>query len=418
MMKISATSYHRYCPLALWITSGSFQAAILTRHTASALLSRPEHRHQTRLQRGFGSFTSSVEGITSIDSTRSKLFRKESHHNGFTRRERRLSSTKWMSTTSDDDMTTPNQAQQLRVALCQFQVTEDKSLNLQTCSSYIDQAVSSSTSKVDLVVLPEIWNSPYATAAFSEYAEPVPTVRIDDEKDILITKEDSPSVNLLQQKAIQHQIYLVGGSIPEVDQDNQLYNTCIVVNPQGQIIAKHRKVHLFDINVPNGITFRESDTLSSGSQITSFATPWCNIGVGICYDIRFPEYAMLLGQTCQILIYPGAFNLVTGPAHWELLQRARAVDTQCYVLTASPARRVAVVDTDSTQHNNSSKYPPYSAWGHSTVVAPWGDIIATADEKESIVVADIDLTKVTAMRQSIPVQNQKRTDIYTLERKD
>jgi omega-amidase len=410
-MKISSNSYHRYCPLALWITSNSFQA-ISTHHTVSAFSQSQHHQHQRVQHRNFGSTAPS-----SSADIRSNFVLQESYRSIFTRRERILSSTKSMSTTSDDDnMTTPEQENHLRVALCQFLVTEDKSLNLQTCSSYIDQAVSSSTSsKVDLVVLPEIWNSPYATAAFSEYAEPVPNVAVDDEANVIFSPDDSPSVTLLQQKAIQHQIYLVGGSIPEVDHDNQLYNTCIVVNPQGQIIAKHRKVHLFDINVPNGITFRESDTLSSGTQITSFATPWCNIGIGICYDIRFSEYAMLLGQTCQILIYPGAFNLVTGPAHWELLQRARAVDTQCYVLTASPARRVATVDTDVVENN--SKYPPYSAWGHSTVVAPWGDIIATTDEKESIVVADIDLTKVTTMRQSIPVQNQKRTDIYTLEKK-
>ena len=417
MMKITSKSYHRYCPLALWITSNNFPAILSTHPTVSAL----HFSHPPPQQRNFGSTTPLLEGLSYSSPLRSEVFHQESYHSRFTRRERRYSSSKWMSTTSDDAMATQEHAQQLRVALCQFQVTEDKTVNLQTCSSFIDKAVSSSatttTSKIDLVVLPEIWNSPYATAAFSEYAEPVPNVVDDDGKSAIFTKEDSPSVHLLKQKAIQHQIYIVGGSIPEVDHDNQLYNTCIVVNPQGQIIAKHRKVHLFDINVPNGITFRESDTLSSGSQITSFTTPWCNIGVGICYDIRFPEYAMLLGQTCQILIYPGAFNLVTGPAHWELLQRARAVDTQCYVLTASPARSVVTAD-DNTRPKSSNKYPPYSAWGHSTVVAPWGDIIATTDEKESIVVADIDLTKVSSMRQSIPVRNQKRTDLYTLEKKD
>lgn len=405
MMKISSTSYHRYCPLALWITSNSFQAISTTHHTASAL----SH------QRYFASttcFTSLLEGISSIDSRRSKLIQ-DSYRSGCFGDKRRSLSIKSMSTSADNDTKT-QKLEQLRVALCQFHVTEEKSLNLETCKSYIDQAVSSSSPKVDLIVLPEIWNSPYATAAFAEYAEPVPIVEIDKETNVMATKENSPSVHLLQQKAIQHQIYIVGGSIPEVDHDNQLYNTCIVVNPQGQIIAKHRKVHLFDINVPNGITFRESDTLSSGSQITSFTTPWCNIGIGICYDIRFPEYAMLLGQTCQVLIYPGAFNLITGPAHWELLQRARAVDTQSYVLTASPARSVAVDTSDDSTTSN--KYPPYSAWGHSTVVAPWGDIIATTDEKESIVLADIDLTKVESMRQSIPVRNQKRTDLYTLEK--
>ncbi len=398
MMRISSKAlYHRYCPFALWITSNSVPfASTHHHHTVSALLpSQPQQRSFARR-------------------------RPDLSRGGFTGRERTFaSSIKWMSTSNDNGTTDQTQElPPLRVALCQFHVTEDKSLNLHTCSSYIDRAVSSSN--VALVVLPEIWNSPYATAAFADYAEPVPHVldHNDEETNEMITQEHSPSVYLLQQKAIQHQVYIVGGSIPEVDHDNRLYNTCIVFNPKGEIIAKHRKVHLFDISVPNGITFRESDTLSPGSQITSFTTPWCNIGIGICYDIRFPEYAMLLGKTCQVLIYPGAFNLVTGPAHWELLQRARAVDTQCYVLTASPARSLdADNNNDGVASSAEPKYPPYRAWGHSTAIAPWGDIIATTDEKESIVVADIDLTKVTTMRQSIPVQDQKRTDLYELESK-
>jgi omega-amidase len=319
-----------------------------------------------------------------------------------------------MSSASTNDSTDVSDAsrdrnKQLRVALCQFHVTEDKQVNLQTCARYIDQAMQMNNAeekKVDLIVLPEIWNSPYATSAFADYAEPLPDLETADP-----VWTNAPSASLLQQKAMEHEIWIVGGSIPERDaaNDNKLYNTCLVFNPKGQLVAKHRKVHLFDINVPGGITFFESDTLSSGSQVTSFPTPWCNIGIGICYDIRFPEYALLLAKTCQMLIYPGAFNLVTGPAHWELLQRGRAVDTQCYVLTASPARTVA---TDE----NKGRYPPYTAWGHSTVVAPWGDVIATTDENESIVVADIDLTKVDAMRQSIPVRNQRRTDLYTLDK--
>jgi omega-amidase len=110
---------------------------------------------------------------------------------------------------------------------------------------------------------------------------------------------------------------------------------------------------------------------------------------------------------CNILIFPGAFNLTTGPAHWELLQRARAVDSQCFVLTASPAR---VVSSPS-----SSLYPPYTAWGHSTAVSPWGEVLATSDEHEALVMCDLDLEKVASMRQSIPTAVQKRNDMYRLE---
>jgi omega-amidase len=286
---------------------------------------------------------------------------------------------------------------------------EDKATNLSTCRRYITIAAEAGA---QLIVLPEIWNSPYAAAAFPEYAESL--------------NYDSPSTNLLMKQAIQHQVWIVGGSIPEIDKDNdnKIYNTCPILNPKGEIVAKHRKAHLFDVNVPNGIRFFESETLSAGSAVTSFMSPWGRIGIGICYDIRFPEYALALRQLgCNILIYPGAFNLTTGPAHWELLQRARAVDTQCFVLTASPARSPTDAGTCAADKSSSSssspssgkrKYPPYSAWGHSTAVSPWGEILATRDETEGIVLADLDLQKVDEMRQAIPTGQQKRTDLYHL----
>ncbi|KAL3909630.1 MAG: hypothetical protein SGARI_002507, partial [Bacillariaceae sp.] len=178
----------------------------------------------------------------------------------------------------------------------------------------------------------------------------------------------------------------------------------------GTIVAKHRKVHLFDIDVPGGITFFESETLSPGSTVSHFATSFGEIGVGVCYDIRFAEYAMLLRQkhNCVVLVYPGAFNMTTGPAHWQLLQQARAIDNQCFVVTASPAR------TETA--DESSKYPHYTAWGHSTVVSPWGDIVATTDEKEGIVIADLDLARLQEVRSGIPIANQRRTDLYTLDK--
>ena len=184
-----------------------------------------------------------------------------------------------------------------------------------------------------------------------------------------------------------------------------------MLNPSGEVVAKHRKVHLFDIDVPGGITFFESETLSPGSTVSHFETPFGEIGVGICYDIRFAEYAMLLRQkyNCLVLIYPGAFNMTTGPAHWELLQKARAIDNQCFVVTASPAR------SEQADVDNVKKYPHYTAWGHSTVISPWGDIVATTDEKEGVVVADLDLDRLAEVRNGIPIGNQRRTDLYSLQ---
>lgn len=199
----------------------------------------------------------------------------------------------------------------------------------------------------------------------------------------------------------QQSIYLIGGSIPEIDKiSGNIYNTSIVFDPQGQIIAKHRKVHLFDINVPGKINFRESDTLTAGSKVTTFETPWCTMGLGICYDMRFPEYAAcLIDRGSQVIVYPGAFNTVTGPLHWEVIQRGRAVDTQCFIASVSPARNPEA---------------SYQAWGHSTVTSPWGEVLATTGHDEDVLVVDIDLTQVKAVRTSIPVLNQKRTDVYSV----
>ncbi len=328
----------------------------------------------------------------------------------------------------------------VRVGLCQFEVSSTKDVNHQRVTDYVTR---SAQQGVQLVVLPEIWNGPYATAAFGEYAEVLPEIG-----DGIDTPHASPSARLLQTLAVEHRLWIVGGSISErVDRhdDNDestantpskpttphLYNTCLVMNPQGTIVAKHRKVHLFDINVPGGICFQESATLSPGQTLSWFDSPYGRIGVGICYDIRFPEYALALARMTNtandyddvdnaplhhhrltMLIYPGAFNLTTGPAHWELLQRARALDNQCYCLTASPAR-VTAEAAAATSTTSPSPYPHYTAWGHSTVVGPWGDVLATCDEGPALVVADVDLTRVPQIRQQIPILQQKRYDLYT-----
>jgi len=302
----------------------------------------------------------------------------------------------------------PNEAtENTRVALLQFKVTEDKLHNHATASSYLLKAHEKGAS---LAVLPEIWNSPYATTAFAEYAESLPDVDYQYTADCSII-QDSPSVKLLFDAATKYKMYIIGGSIPEL-RDGQIYNTCLCISPFGKLIGKHRKVHLFDIDVPGGIRFMESDTLAPGNTLTAFSAgeSFGNVGVGICYDIRFPEYALLLNKRykCNLIVYPGAFNMTTGPAHWELLQKARAVDNQCFVLTASPAR------TEEPKEGEEGKYKHYTAWGHSTVINPWGEVVGTCGSEEDIVLVDLDLGDVSKMRQGIPTANQKRDDVYQL----
>jgi len=280
----------------------------------------------------------------------------------------------------------------LKLALCQIRVGADKEANIATARKAVEDAAEAGAS---LVSLPECWNSPYDTLCFPKYAEPVP------EPGQAVDAGASPSVAMLVDVARQCGVYLIGGSVPEKD-DNGVYNTCVVVGPDGQLLAKHRKVHLFDINVPGKISFKESDTLTGGDKPTVIDTPWGKVGVGICYDIRFPELSGLMRQAgCRLLVFPGAFNLVTGPAHWELLARARAVDNQVYVALASPAR--------------SSSPEGYQAWGHSSVVSPWGDVLATCDHLPTRVEATLDMDKVDEVRRNIPVSMQKRNDIYELK---
>ena len=193
--------------------------------------------------------------------------------------------------------------------------------------------------------------------------------------------------------------YIIGGSIPEKE-NNKLFNTCCVYGPDGELIAKYRKTHLFDINIPGKIQFKESDTLTAGDKLTVVDTIYGKIGLGICYDMRFAEMAMIYANRgAKMIIYPGAFNMVTGPAHWELLQKGRAVDNQLYVATCSPAR-----------DENAS----YTAWGHSTVVGPFAEIVATTEHKADIVYADIDFQQVEDRRANIPVRTQKRRDLYDI----
>lgn len=240
------------------------------------------------------------------------------------------------------------------VGLLQFHVSPTKSVNLSRLPTLISTFLQSNPTTT-LLVLPEIWNSPYAVDAFRDNAEPCPTPNPTSPTSPSIDPTTSPSVHLLQSLAVKHSVHICGGSIPEITTSGDIHNTALVFDPSGACIARHRKVHLFDIDIPNGVTFKESDTLTAGdSLLTTFNHPTLGVvGLGICYDIRFPELFLLHASTpspipttpsgLDLFILPGAFNMSTGPKHWELLQRARAVDTQCYVVSASPARSNAVM---------------------------------------------------------------------------
>ena len=280
-------------------------------------------------------------------------------------------------------------AQNLKIALIQLIAGADKAANLAKVAKYIDSAVTESKiGKLDVVMLPECFNSPYAVDKFREYAENIP---------------NGETTTFLAGLAKKYGVFIVGGSIPEKDSSgDKIFNTSLTFNPAGEIIALHRKAHLFDIDIPNGITFKESVTLSAGDKATVFKLgEFGNVGLGICYDIRFPELALgasRLPHNAFAMFYPGAFNTTTGPLHWHLLARARAVDNEVFTVLCSPARDVGGSG--------------YQAYGHSLVVDPSGRIVAEAGEGEEILYAELDKELLPAARSGIPVHYQRRFDIY------
>ncbi|RKP34887.1 carbon-nitrogen hydrolase [Dimargaris cristalligena] len=276
----------------------------------------------------------------------------------------------------------------LNIALVQMKVTANKATNLQVAR---EKVLAAGQNGADVVVLPECFNSPYGVQHFEQYAEPIEGTA------------PGESIRALSAMAKDAQVYLVGGTIPEVPQ-RQLYNTCPIFNRAGHLLATHRKVHLFDIDVPGKMTFRESSVLHAGNHLTQFTTEWGPIGVGICYDLRFPEMAMIAARRgCIAMIYPAAFNITTGPVFFELLQRARAVDNLFFVATCSPAR------ADPEAIRNEGVYP---AWGHSSVVGPVGEVIATCDHEDTTVVAQLDLDRLDEARRFYPIYQQRRFDLY------
>lgn len=268
----------------------------------------------------------------------------------------------------------------VNIAVIQSKVYNDKSKNLENAKTIISNICKNN--KVDIVILPEMFTTPYKTSKFPIYAE----------------NEYGPSFKTLSQIANENNIYLVSGSIPEKNENKKIYNTSFIFNRNGRLIGKHRKAHLFDIQIEGGQYFKESDTLSSGNDVTVFDTEFGKFGVCICYDFRFPELSrIMVDKGCKAIFVPAAFNMTTGPLHWELLFRSRAVDNQVYTIGCSPSR-----DCESY----------YISYGHSIIVSPLGEVLHKLDEKEGYFIATIDLDYVDKIRCELPLLNHRRHDLY------
>lgn len=270
----------------------------------------------------------------------------------------------------------------MKVSVIQMNVTENKRRNLAHAESLVRQAAAAGA---DVAVLPEMFVCPYENSAFLENAEPA-------------------GENIwwaLSDMARESGVYLVGGSFPERE-GNRLYNTCFVFDRTGEQIARHRKAHLFDVDVEGGQHFKESDTFTPGNAITVFDTEFGKMGLCVCFDMRFPELGRIMAiEGAKAVFVPAAFNMTTGPLHWEIMFRSRAIDNQLFTVGCAPAR---------------DEQGPYVSYGNSIAVDPWGNILARAGAGEEVITAELDLAQVEATREQLPLMPARRTDLYCLVR--
>ncbi len=264
------------------------------------------------------------------------------------------------------------------LGICQVKQGYDLEDNISRALLMVDRVARQGA---DVAVLPEMFYTPYEPVSIRSSAR---------------FSEDV--MKRLAECSIRNNIMIVAGSIPWVADGKRFFNRSYVFDRHGDVIFSHDKIHLFDCSPPGGPEVTESENIMPGDSLGTFETPWGNASAIVCYDIRFSPLAQILSdKDLKILFVPAAFSLSTGPAHWEMLVRSRAVEMQCFVAGVQPAR------------NHSLKYIPY---GHSLVVSPWGDILFDAGEKEAHAVVKIDLDMVADIREKFPLLRHRRKDLY------
>jgi predicted amidohydrolase len=267
--------------------------------------------------------------------------------------------------------------EKLTVAVCQLRTELDTAQTMEKAAAFVRDAAERGA---DFVVLPEMFNCPYSSRFFRRVA----------------AEGHEKAVAAMSGWARENGVYLVGGSVPELE-DGKLYNSCFVFDRAGKQIARHRKVHLFDVDLP-GMRFHESDSFAPGSKITVFDTEFGKMGAAICFDVRFPElFRAMAVRGAKIVFLPAQFNMTTGPAHWADTLKLRAVDNEIFFVGASAARYAGF---------------DYECWGHSMVLDPYGVTLAAADEPEQTIFAGIDLARIDEVRAQLPTFLKLRRDVY------
>jgi len=268
----------------------------------------------------------------------------------------------------------------LNVAAIQMNSRDDKQLNIQTALELIDRAAAGGAR---LVALPEIWTYLGNPAGNRENAEQIPGAVSD----------------LLANRARKHGIYLHGGSYHQTEPGNpRVLNTALVFNPDGDIIARYSKIHMFDVVLDGIASYEESATVAPGEEIVTFDLDGFRVGLAICYDLRFPElFRILAMRGADLIVLPAAFTMTTGKDHWEILIRARAIENGVYMMAPG-----------QVGHDGTGKW----CYGRSMIVDPWGTVLATAPDAETTISAQVDRVHLQKIRRQVPSLANRMPDRY------
>jgi predicted amidohydrolase len=268
----------------------------------------------------------------------------------------------------------------IRVACVQMTSRTDKAANLETAERLVAQAAATGA---DLVVLPEKWNGIGDAAFYHDTAEAL---------------EGGESVAAMSRWASAHGITLVGGSIVELREGREKRsNTSLVFDSEGELVATYRKIHLFDVEV-GGVVYRESESEEPGDEaVVADVEDW-QLGLSVCYDVRFPElYRILALEGAQLVTVPAHFTTPTGKDHWHVLLRARAIENQLYVAAAAQVGETL---------------PGKPAYGRSLIVDPWGLVLAQAPDEETVISAELDLAHLREIREKLPSLANRQANAY------
>ena len=270
----------------------------------------------------------------------------------------------------------------MKVSIVQMNSVSDKAANIRAAEALIERAVREE--RPDWVLLPEFFDWAGGSKA--------------DKLANAETFPGGPAYEMARAQAIRHRIFVHAGSIMErIEGEARIHNTSVVFNREGEEIARYRKIHLFDVTTPDGASYKESQAVKPGDQVVTYDCEGVTIGCSICYDLRFPDLFQALAEKgAQVIALPAAFTLQTGKDHWEVLLRARAIETEAYVCASA--------QTGSFTVGNEQRH----TYGHSLVADPWGHVVAKASDGAGIVSARIDPAQVERVRGLIPVADHRR----------